>query len=204
MKKIIISLILVFLVFSLTACPGANQRSIYLTYNSYGDMLEFASQHNQVCQSDNCKLFMFDLDKYDDVTLEYYYVSFMWFAKGWDYFAPVVEDKIPAEHFEGHSACKYTMDAVTEEGETLDNAYIIDCYGTYIPEYEIENNPSGIIKRELNKKDNADDEYYTSEFLAFGDSGVGIKFKITHYHEATEKELEDIVRVFMNNMLVIE
>ena len=103
MNKIIISLTLVFLVFSLTACPGANQRSIYLTYNSYGDMLEFASQHNQVCQSDNCKLFMFDFDKYDDVTLEYYYVSFMWFAKGWDYFAPVVEDKIPAEHFEGHN-----------------------------------------------------------------------------------------------------
>ncbi|MBQ9978201.1 MAG: hypothetical protein IJP20_00240 [Clostridia bacterium] len=204
MKKIIIAFILVSLVFNLTACPGSNQRAIYLTYNSYEDMLEFASQHYRDCKSDDCELIMFDLEKYDDITLEYYYVSFMWFAKGWDYFAPVVEDKIPAEHFEGHNACKYTMDAVTEEGEALDNAYIIDCYGTYILEYEIENNPSEIIKRELNKKDNADDEYYKSKFLAFGDSGVGIEFNITHYHKATEEELEDIVWVFMNNMLVIE
>ena len=203
MKKIIIAFILVSLVFNLTACPGSNQRAIYLTYNSYEDMLEFASQHYRDCKSDDCELIMFDLEKYDDITLEYYFVSLEWVAKGWDYFAPVTKDKIPSEHFEGHSACKYTMNAVVDKGESFDNTYIIDCYNTYISEDEIANNPSGIIKKEMNKKDSPDDEYYTSKFSAFDDNGIGIEFIITHHYEAAEEDLEAIVQIFMNNVIIL-
>ena len=201
--RVVLLVLLLASALTLTACPGNSQRELYFVFSSYDEMFEYATMHKQTFPSDDCIFWMFDLDEYENITLIDYFVEILWYAEGLDYYIPIKEDKIPSDHINIDNTCEYTMSIVSDNGNIIENAYTIKCYGTYWSEYEISNNPSGIIIKTINDKDSVDNNFYTSRYSALIKDNFGIDFTIQHEQEATQEELDAIVQIFMDNVVII-
>ena len=202
--RIMLLVLLLTSTLTLTACPGNSQRELYFRIYSYDEMFEYATMHKQTFPFDDCFFWMFNLNKYDNITLKYYFVEILWHAEGWDYFMPPKEDRIPSDHFNVDNACEYTMNMVLEEGNVITDAYTIKCYSEYWSKDDILNNPSGIIRNTINGNDSMANEGYISEYCVLLKDNIGIKFYISHEHEATQEELDAIVQIFIDNAVIIK
>ena len=96
------------------------------------------------------------------------------------------------------------MSKALENGDIVEDAYIIECCDYYPIEYEFQENPLDIIKSNINFIDSIDSEQYVSKYYIFIDEYIGIKMTITHKDKATQEELDAIVQIFIDNAVIIK
>ena len=202
--RVVLLVLLLASALTLTACPGNNSRQASPRLYSYDEAIEYATSHKQQFESDDCIFFMFDLDKYESISLEHYVIKTEWFASGWDLFKPSSKCEIPDDHLKCENISRFTMSKALENGDIVEDAYIIECCDYYPIEYEFQENPLDIIKSNINFIDSINSEQYVSKYYIFIDEYIGIKITITHKDKATQEELDAIVQIFIDNAVIIK
>ena len=202
--RVMLVVLLVVSILTLTACPGNNQRNYSTFYYSYDEMIEFANNHKEAFESDDCVFFVFNINEYPNITLDYYYVGTKWFVDGWDYYKSVEKLEMPTDHFLFDISCKFKMNAISEDGKVTKDAYIIYCRDYHLDDYEISENNLSVIRSRINIIDSIESISYVSEYFIYVEENIGMNISISHKHEATQEELDLIVQVFLDNMMVIK
>ena len=201
--RVMLIVLLITSVFTLTACPGYNQRFYSTACYSYDEMLEFANKHKQTFNDDYCVFFLFDIDRYTNITLEEYYVGTTWLVHGLDCYKPINKLETPDDHFPCDVRCTFKMDAIIENGQNTKDAYRICCIDYYVGDEILESDLS-VISSHINEIDFIDSTRYVSEYFICVEENIGMNISITHQHKATQEELDAIVQIFLDNLCVIK
>jgi hypothetical protein len=146
---------------------------------------------------------MFDIDKYENISTEYYIAETMWYDAWSDFWNLSKDEKIASNHFPFNIVCHLKMNAVLENNEIIEDAYKIQCkYAGVINSDSVQESTVGIIKSNINAIDTNNSDQYISTYNVFVEKNQAIDISIAHQHNATQEELDTIVLLLINNAVI--
>ena len=203
-SKILLFAILLTSALTLAGCPGYGHRSLTITYSSYDEMYEYAVQHKQEYPNDCCTFLMFDVDIFEHISTESYVGTTMWYDGWGEFFNVSQNDKLSDDHWPFNISSNFKADALLDNGNIIKDAYDIKCrYMGLAGEDKSYENLSGIKSSIINSKNESSENGYFSTYSVFVEGNISIDIEIKHNHEATQEELDAIVRIFLDNAVII-